>query len=101
MIKHIIIWTLKETLSEEEKRSIKINAKNNLEALVGKIEGLIDLKVEIDFLPTSNGEMMLYSTFESIDALKAYSTHPAHQSAANKFVRPYTASRSCVDFEIQ
>ena len=101
MIKHIIIWTLKDTLSEEEKRSVKINAKNNLEALVGKIEGLIDLKVEIDFLPTSNGEMMLYSTFESIDALKAYSTHPEHQSAANEFVRPYTASRSCVDFEIQ
>ena len=50
MIKHIIIWTLKDTLSPEEKRAVKLNAKQNLEALVGKIDGLIDLKIEIDFL---------------------------------------------------
>lgn len=100
MIKHIIIWTLKDTLSPEEKRTVKLNAKQNLEALVGKIDGLIDLKIEIDFLPTSNGEMMLDSTFESFETLKAYAIHPAHQAVANEFVRPYTASRSCVDFEI-
>lgn len=100
MVKHIIIWTLKDTLNAEEKQSIKLDAKKNLEALVGKIDGLIDLKIEIDFLPTSNGEMMLDSTFENFDALKNYATHPAHQAAANKFVRPYTVSRSCVDFEI-
>ena len=100
MIKHVIIWNLKDTLTAEEKQSVKLAAKQNLEALVGKIDGLIDLKIEIDFLPTSNGEMMLDSTFESFEALKAYATHPAHQAVANEFVRPYTASRSCVDFEI-
>lgn len=100
MIKHVIIWNLKDTLTSEEKQSVKINAKKHLEALVGQIDGLIDLKVEIEFLPTSNGEMMLDSTFESFDALKAYAIHTAHQAVANEFVRPYTASRSCVDFEI-
>ena len=100
MVKHIIIWTLKDTLSDKEKQNIKNDAKKNLELLVGKIDGLIDLKVQIEFLSTSNGEMMLDSTFESFDALKSYATHPEHQSVANKFVRPYTASRSCVDFEI-
>ena len=100
MIKHVIIWTLKDTLSDAEKIEIKSNAKLNLEALVGKIDGLIDLKIITDFLPTSNGEMMLDSTFDSFEALKAYAMHPAHQAAANEFVRPYTASRSCVDFEI-
>ena len=100
MVKHIIIWTLKDTFSIEEKKNIKRAAKENLEALVGKIDGLIDLKVEIDFLPTSNGEMMLDSTFESFDALKAYAIHPSHQAVANEFVRPYTSARSCVDFEI-
>ena len=100
MVKHIIIWNLKDTLTAEEKQSIKLNAKLNLEALVGKIDGLIDLKIVTDFLPTSNGEMMLDSTFESFESLKLYATHPAHQAAANEFVRPYTASRSCVDFEI-
>ena len=100
MIKHIIIWNLKDTLTAEEKQSVKLAAKQNLEALVGKIDGLIDLKIKTDFLPTSSGEMMLDSTFESFEALKAYATHPAHQAAANEFVRPYTSSRSCVDFEI-
>ena len=100
MVKHIIIWTLKDTLTADKKHNIKVNAKKNLEALVGKIDGLIDLKVEIEFLPTSNGEMMLYSTFESFDALKEYAIHPAHQVVANEYVRPFTASRSCVDFEI-
>ena len=100
MVKHIIIWNLKDGFCDEEKLAIKLNAKKNLEALVGKINGLIDLKIEIDFLPTSNGEMMLDSTFESFEALKAYAIHPDHQAAANEFVRPFTASRSCVDFEI-
>ncbi len=100
MVKHIIIWTLKDTLLVEEKQKVKLEAKKNLEALVGKVEGLIDLKVEIDFLPTSNGELMLDSTLESFEALKSYAIHPDHQAVANEFVRPYTASRSCVDFEI-
>ncbi len=100
MVKHIIIWNLKDTLTDEEKQNVKLSAKQNLEALVGKIDGLIDLKIETDFLPTSSGEMMLDSTFESFEALKAYAIHPAHQAVANEFVRPYTASRSCVDFEI-
>ena len=99
MVKHIIIWTLKDSLTVEQKDKVKLEAKKNLESLVGKIDGLVDLKIEIDFLPTSNGEMMLDSTFESFDALKKYATHPCHQAAANEFVRPYTASRSCVDFE--
>ena len=100
MVKHVIIWNLKDTLTAKEKQSVKLAAKQNLEALVGKIDGLIDLKIETDFLPTSSGEMMLDSTFESFEALKAYAIHPAHQAVANEFVRPYTASRSCVDFEI-
>ena len=100
MVKHVIIWNLKDTLTSEEKENVKINAKKSLEALVGKIDGLIELNLVIDFLPTSNGEMMLDSTFTDFDALKSYAVHPLHQDAANKFVRPFTSSRSCVDFEI-
>ena len=100
MVKHVIIWNFKGGFSEEEKIEIKKSAKENLEALAGKIEGLIDIKVQIDFLSTSNGDMMLDSTFTDFDALKTYSAHPLHQDVANKYVRPFTASRSCVDFEI-
>ena len=42
---------------------------------------------------------MLDSTFESADALKVYSKHPEHVAVADSKVRPYTASRTCLDFE--
>ena len=99
MVKHIILWTLKSEFSAEEKQKIKAGIKQNLEALLGKIEGLTEIKVITDCLPTSNAEVMLDSTFENFDALKAYATHPDHIAAADGFVRPYTATRACMDFE--
>ena len=43
---------------------------------------------------------MLDSTLESEEALKAYAVHPAHVAVANGKVRPYTAERTCIDFEL-
>ena len=100
MVKHIIIWTLKDTLSESEKETVKKEAKCALEALAGNIDGLIDIKLNIDMLPSSNGEMMLDSTLESVEALAVYQKHPLHVAAADTFVRPFTATRLCCDFEI-
>ena len=42
---------------------------------------------------------MLDSTFETPEALKGYSVHPAHVTVANTKVRPYTCQRTCLDFE--
>ena len=47
MVKHIILWKIKDEYSESEKESIKKNIKLNLEGLKGKISGLIDIKVNI------------------------------------------------------
>ena len=99
MVKHIIIWTLKDELSESEKEIVKKNAKEALEALAGNIEGLIDIKLVCDLLPSSNGEMMLDSTLESVEALGHYQKHPLHVAAADNFVRPYTKTRLCIDYE--
>jgi hypothetical protein len=43
---------------------------------------------------------MLDSTFENEETLKGYSKHPEHVAVADSKVRPYTASRACLDFEI-
>ena len=43
---------------------------------------------------------MLDCTLESPEALQGYAKHPAHQEVANTKVRPYTAVRTCLDFEI-
>jgi len=101
MVKHIILWTLNPELSEEEKQTVKAGIKAGLEGLVGKVPGLIEVKVHIDGrLASSNADVMLDSLFESADALKNYSTHPAHVEVANGKVRPYTKARTCMDFEV-
>lgn len=101
MVKHIILWTLKEELSGMEKESVKKGIKESLEALQGVVPGLLDIKVIIDGrLDSSNADVMLDCTLESEEALKGYAVHPAHVAAANAKVRPFTAVRSCIDFKI-
>jgi hypothetical protein len=98
MVKHIIIWKLKDELSDEEKATVKAGIKEGLEGLKGKIPGLLDIKVNIDGLASSTGDLLLDSTFESAEALKGYSVHPEHVAVADGKVRPYTAVRSCFDY---
>ena len=101
MVNHIILWTLNPELSEEEKASVKAGIKAGLEGLVGKVPGLLDVKVHIDGrLASSNADVMLDSTLESPEALKGYAIHPDHVAVANNKVRPYTVQRACLDFEI-
>lgn len=101
MVKHIILWTLNPELSEDEKAAVKAGIKEGLEGLVGKVPGLTDVKVHIDGrLASSTADVMLDSTLESAEALKAYATHPDHVAVANSKVRPYTVQRSCLDFEV-
>ncbi len=101
MVKHIILWTLRPELTEEEKNTVKAGIKEGLEGLVGKVPGLLDVKVHIDGrLASSTADVMLDSTLESEAALKGYAQHPEHVAVANSKVRPYTAQRSCLDFEV-
>ena len=101
MVKHIILWTLREELSGTEKESVKKGIKESLEAQQGVVPGLLDIKVIIDGrLDSSNADVMLDCTLESEEALKGYAMHPAHVAAANAKVRPFTAVRSCIDFKI-
>lgn len=100
MVKHVILWTLKDELSDEEKVSVKKGIKEGLEGLKDKVPGIIDIKVNINGLDSSNADLMLDSTFESEDALKGYAVHPEHVAVADSKVRPYTKIRSCLDYEI-
>lgn len=100
MVKHVILWTLKEEYSEAEKLEIKKGIKEGLEGLQGKIPGLIDIKVNIEGLASSNADLMLDSSFEDEASLKGYAVHPEHVAVADGKVRPYTASRTCLDYEV-
>ena len=100
MVKHVILWTLKDEFSDEEKGKIRQGIKEGLEGLKGKVPGIVDIRVIIHGLASSNADLMLDSTFESAEALKAYSVHPEHVAVADTRVRPYTKIRSCLDYEI-
>ena len=99
MVKHVILWQLKDSFTEEEKTEIKAGIKAGLEGLAGQIPGLLSIQVHTEGLPSSNADLMLDSSFENEEALKGYAVHPAHVAVANGKVRPYTAIRSCLDFE--
>ena len=98
MVKHIILWQLKDEFDEVSKAEIKAGIKEGLENLQGKIPGLLEIKVQTACLATSTAEVMLDSTFESEEALKGYSVHPEHVKVADEKVRPFTKARSCLDY---
>ena len=98
MVKHVILWKLKDEI--EDKAPVKAGIKAGLEGLKGVVPGLVDIAVRTEGLASSNADVMLDSTFESEEALKGYAVHPAHVEVANRDVRPYTQTRLCLDFEV-
>lgn len=99
MVKHIILWKLKEMPAEKKKKQVML-VKSGLEALVDKIPGMVDIHVRIEKLPTSNADMMLDCTFESIEALATYSANPDHNRVADTYIRPFIETRLCIDYEV-
>ena len=99
MVKHIILWQLKDELSDAEKQAAKQGIKEGLEGLAGKIPGLIPIKVNINGLATSNADVMLDSTLADEASLKGYAVHPEHVAVAENKVKPFTKTRTCLDFE--
>ena len=97
MVKHIILWKLKSEMNEAEKAAAKAEAKKRLEALNGRIDGMLSLSVITEGCPSSNADIMLDSAFESEEALAGYQVNPLHQEAAG-YVRSVVENRLCLDF---
>lgn len=70
MVKHIILWQLKDTLSAEEAAAVKQGIKEGLEGLQGKIDGLTAIHVQTDCLPTSKRDCAVST--RSISNYKIY-----------------------------
>ena len=100
MVRHVILWKLKE-MPEAEKAAVKAGIKAGLEGLAGQIPGLLEVHVYTEALPSSaNADLMLDTTFTDAEALKGYSTHPAHVAVARSKVRPYYKNSVCLDYEV-
>jgi len=98
MVRHVILWRLKEELGGKSKAEVASGIKNSLEALKGKVPGLTDIKVITAPLPSSNADVMLDCRLEDTTALEIYQSHPEHVKAADMYVRPYTEVRICMDY---
>jgi len=93
MIKHIVMWKLRNKADAEI-------IKDNLEALVGKIPGLLSVEVGIDFSNSEqSADVVLYSELENREALAAYQAHPEHQ-AVIPLLKAAAVSRTVVDYEV-
>ena len=76
MVKHIILWQLKDELTDAQKAEVKADIKAGLEGLKGVVPGLEEIHVQIEGLASSNADLMLDSTLVDEEALKGYAVHP-------------------------
>lgn len=96
MIKHIVMWKLKE----ENKMDSAQKIKKDLEALKGVIKGLNEIEVGIDFNKSDAAyDVVLYSTFDTKEDLNAYQIHPEHKKVG-AFVAQVKVERIVVDYEV-
>lgn len=100
MIKHIVCWRLLNRAKPLEENADAMAIQTALEGLRNTIPGLLHLELGLDFSgKDSAGDIVLYTEFESREALLAYQEHPAHV-AVGKIVRPRTCERRMIDYEI-
>ena len=93
MVKHIVIYTLKEGV---DKPAAIAKIAELLEPLVGRIEGLRCLEVRGTF--QGGMDYVLYSEFDSREALMAYADHPLHLAAKEQFFH-WIDTRVAGDYE--
>ena len=98
MVKHIVMWKLKDFAESRTKEENKNIIKNNLEKLRGQIEGLLELEVGFPF-NAGAFDLCLYSTFKDKAALQFYTDHPLHKEN-QKYTRAVISERIAADYEI-
>ncbi|NTW53018.1 MAG: Dabb family protein [Chlorobiaceae bacterium] len=99
MVKHIVMWRLKDSAHGNDSVLNARLIKQKLEALAGRIPGLVSIEVGIDFSCTdSSANLVLYSEFVDRQALEGYQRHPEHE-AVKPFIGEATSERRLVDYE--
>jgi len=99
MIKHIVMWKLKDAAEGLTKDQIARKIKTDLEALVPVIPAIGKLEVGINIIPSDAAfDVALYSEFASQADLQTYMTHPAHQAIVT-FIRAVVTNRHVVDYD--
>ena len=98
MVHHIVMWKFKAEITEERKPELKAAMKENLNSLVGKVPGLLEMKFVDEPLSSSTHDIALVSVLEKAEDIAVYGNHPAHVAVADTYVRPFVTERACLDY---
>ena len=98
MVKHIVMFQLKETLSKEEKLDVMNRFKAAIEALPAKIDVIRKVFVGLNINEAEKWDICLESEFDTLDDVKFYAAHPYHVAAAG-ILKDAKKDRACVDYE--
>jgi quinol monooxygenase YgiN len=83
-VKHIVMWNMKGANPGEKNASIQ-QLRTAFEGIRGKIPGMMHLEIGVDHSHVDYAcDVVLYSEFESQQALDAYATHPEHLRVRNE-----------------
>lgn len=99
MIKHIVMWNLKGETPDEKARAVR-TLQSAFEGLAGKIPGLLHMEIGVDTSKVDYAcDVVLYSEFESPDALAAYAVHAEH-IRVKQDLGDVRIARHQVDYEV-
>jgi hypothetical protein len=99
MVKHIVLFKLKDNVELDVKQNVMRNFKQAIEALPAEIDFIRKVEVGLNINCCETWDIALYSEFDSLDDVKRYAVHPSHVAAA-KLLADVKESRSCVDYEV-
>lgn len=98
MVKHIVMFKLKDSLSVNEKQECICAFKAAIEALPSVIDFIRFVRVSGNINPDETWDICLESEFDTLEDVKKYAVHPAHVTAAS-LLKEAKENRACVDFE--
>ena len=99
MIKHIVLWKLKEGAEGKSKQENARELKAALESLKGKIPEILALEVGLNFNPVETAsDLSLYTEFKNQEDLDKYQKHSEHLKVV-EIVKKLTAERRVSDYE--
>lgn len=100
MIKHVVMWKLKDNVAGNSKEENARELKRRLEALPRAIPEIQRLEVGLNIKDSEQAmDVVLCSEFDTPKGLAAYSQHPAHQQVV-AFVREIASESRVVEYEI-
>lgn len=100
MVRHIVMFKLKEFASPAEKQAKLDEIKTRLEALIDKIDVLRKIEVKFNCNPEESWDLILITELDSLADVSMYANHPEHVAVAKGIIGPVKADRACVDYEM-